>query len=142
MQKVIFSSKGQESCPQIPVPIPLPSSKGSREPCTDFPWSRHLCQNCSYSSPVCSVLAPKLGQESSSCQTLTPFYCNPALLKQCHRGHVTAEGSVRLCFPMSREQSSPELAMPEMPTMFQRSLLLTKHPLTLRSTSCACKAIT
>lgn len=40
---------------------------------------------------------------------------------------MAAEGSVWLCFSMRREQSSPELAMPELPIPFQRSLLPTKH---------------
>lgn len=40
---------------------------------------------------------------------------------------MAAEGSMWLCFSMRREQSSPELAMPELPIPFQRSLLPTKH---------------
>lgn len=46
----------------------------------------------------------------------------------CHGQHVAAEGSVQFCFSMRREHSSPELATPEMPTLFQRSLLPQSSP--------------
>lgn len=55
---------------------------------------------------------------------------------------MAAEGCMQFCFSMRREQSSPEFATPEMPTLSQRSLPPPKHSLTLRCTSCACKTIT
>lgn len=136
VQKIISSSKGQESCSQIPVLIPLPScSKGSREPCTDFPWRRHLCQNCSHFSPVCSVLVP-------SCQT-----SHPLLLQSSSAQAVPwrARGCRRLCAALLFHEEGAELSR----TCYarnvhsvQRPLLPTKDPQTLRSSSCACKAIT
>lgn len=55
---------------------------------------------------------------------------------------VAAKGSAQLCFSRRREQSSLELAAPEMPTLSQRSLPLPQQPLTLRNAGCACKGIT
>lgn len=132
-----------DPCSHSPSLLFQGKHRASGFPCTDFLWSSDFCQNCSYFSPACSILLLKLGQESPFCQTSHPLslHSRPAQAA-CHGGHVAAAGSVQLCFSRQREQSSPELAAPEMSTLSLRSPPAPKQPLTLRSTSCACKAVT